>query len=254
MSDPSVKAPLENRTVQELQALAATAAAAPDNRAKSAPGLSRAARLHLIDQLSRWSGSGLALFAGLAIFNAIVIARALPLRAAVWSLMLFAALYLCRRYRSEFRRGDAIAARPFRWRANYTSSLAVVSAAFGAGAFLLAPTGAPPAAAMQTLALMLAGATIAAALNLAHRPAAAAAGLPAFAAIFASSFISFGFSQFTALVLVAGISGASFVLAASVEAARRAGQRFPRTALVRREADRGRRSAQTAPEKSAVAS
>ncbi|HNS85603.1 MAG TPA: hypothetical protein PKH09_01795 [Parvularculaceae bacterium] len=239
MSTPKAPGAPDGKTVQELQAMAAEAA--------------RAARLHLIDQLSRWSGSGLALFAGIAIFNGVVIARALPLRAAAWTLILFAALYLCRRYRSAFRRGEAIAAKPFRWRAYHTSSLAVVSAAFGAGAFLLLPGGTPPAAAMQTLASMLAAALIAAALNLAHRPAAAAAGLPAFAAISAASLFAFGLTQFTIVVLAAGLSGAAFIAVASAEAARRAEQRFPRTAIVRREADRRATPAMPAAAKSAIA-
>ncbi|MCB2098134.1 MAG: hypothetical protein KDE05_10910 [Parvularculaceae bacterium] len=244
---------LEGKSVQELQAAAeaALSSGAPQSRRGR---LSRAARLHLIDQLSRWGGSGLALFAGVAVFNGVVIARALPMRSAVWALMLFAALYYCRRQRKEFRRGDHIASRPFRWRAHYTSSLAVVSAAFGAGAFLLLPTGVDAAAAMQTLALMLAATAIASSFNLAHRASAAAAGLPAFAAIAAAALISFGWSQFTVVVFVAGLSAAGFVGLASSLAARRAEQRFPRTALARREVDRTPAVPSVQPGRTAIAS
>lgn len=227
----------EGKTVQELQSLAAEAALshagpAPQTR------LSRGARLHLIDQLSRWGGSGLALFAGSAIFIALVIARDLPLRSAVWSALIFSTLYLGRRYRKEFRRGDRIASHPFRWRAYYASTLVVASAAFGAGAFLLIPDSVAPSAAMETLALMLVAAIGAAAFHAAHGPSAAAAGLPALAAIAGAALATFGLDLFTMSVLFAGAAGAGFVALASAEIRKRAAARFPRTTLVRREIER----------------
>lgn len=225
------------KTVQELQAIAAQAALAPPARAGAVP-LSRSARLHLIDQLSRWGGSGLALFAGVSIFIALIPARDMPIRTAVWASMIFAALYLCRRYRKEFRRGDKIASHPFRWRAYYVSTLAVVSAAFGAGAFLLLPDSVAPAAAMQTLALMTVAAVGAAAFNAAHRASAASAGLPAFVATAGAAAATFGASLFTGAILAAGVAGAAFVAGASIEAERRAALRFPRTTRARREIER----------------
>lgn len=244
---------LEGKTVQELQSLAAEAAL---NRAAPAPreDLSRGARLHLIDQLSRWGGSGLALFAGAAIFIALVVARNLPLRSAVWAALLFGALYLCRRYRKEFRRGDRIASHPFRWRAYYASSLAVVSAAFGAGAFLLVPDSNAPVAAMQTLALMLVAAIGAAAFHVAHRPSAAAAGLPAFIAIAGAAAATLGPAPFTMVLLFAGAAGAGFVALASAEARKRAAARFPRTTLIRREVERPAAATRVAAGERAVAS
>ncbi|OFW99551.1 MAG: hypothetical protein A3E78_00130 [Alphaproteobacteria bacterium RIFCSPHIGHO2_12_FULL_63_12] len=227
---------LNGKTVQELQAIAATASMAPPPRGKVA--LSRSARLHLIDQLSRWGGSGLALLAGASIFIAMVPARDMPIRASVWAVMIFASLYLCRRYRKEFRRGDKIASRPFRWRAYYVSTLAVVSAAFGAGAFLLLPDSVPPVAAMQTLALMTAAIVGAAAFHAAHRMSAVAAGLPAFVATAGAAAATFGASLFTFAVLAAGAAGAAFVIAVSIESEKRAAARFPRTAHARREIER----------------
>lgn len=227
---------LNSKTVQELQALAAAASLAPPPRGRIA--LSRSARLHLIDQLSRWGGSGLALLAGASIFIAMVPARDMPIRASVWAVMMFASLYLCRRYRKEFRRGDKIASRPFRWRAYYVSTLTVVSAAFGAGAFLLLPDNLAPAAAMQTLALMTAAVVGAAAFHAAHRASAAAAGLPAFVAIAGAAAGTFGASLFTFAVLAAGAAGTAFVIAASIESEKRAAARSPRTAHARREIER----------------
>jgi hypothetical protein len=213
-------------SVRDLQARAAAAARGGRR------GLSRAARLLLIDQLSRWGGTGLACFAGAALFAAIAVATGAPVRSAVWLLLLFGALYVCRRYRTEFRRGHQIAARPFRWRSYYTASLAVVSAAFGAGAPLL--VAAPDEGAARLLILMLAAASAAAAFNAAHRAAAAAAGLPAAIAVAAAAIGAFGASSFAILILAAALAAASGVLLLSAAAERRAGARFPRTALQRR--------------------
>lgn len=230
-------ADLDSKTVQELQALAASAAR-PANGTKAGRKLSRAARLHLIDQLSRWGGSGLALFAGAAIFIALVIARDIPVRTAIFASLIFASLYLCRRYRKEFRRGDHISSHPFRWRAYYTSTLTVVSAAFGAGAFLLLPDSVGATGAYQILALMVVATLGAAAFHSTHLPSAAAAGLPAFAAVISASIATFGMSLFSILMIVAGAAGASFVALASFEAEKRAVHRFPRTTLARREIER----------------
>jgi len=225
---------LAGRTVQELQSLAAAAAAQTPGPSPRKP-ISRAARLHLIDQLSRWGGSGLALFAGVSIFIAIVTARQLPMRAAVWTALVFGALYLCRRYRKEFRRGDPIASRPFRWRSYYTSTLTVVSAAFGAGAFLLLPGGATEIAAVETLGLMLAATIGAAAFHAAHRASAAAAALPALLAISGAGAMTFGPTALTAALLSAAAATGIGVAIAAAFVEKRAAARFPRTSFSRRE-------------------
>jgi hypothetical protein len=229
-------APLEGRTVQELQSLAA--AAAQTTGAAPRKPISRAARLHLIDQLSRWGGSGLALFAGVSIFIAIVVARPLPMRAAVWAALVFGALYLCRRYRKEFRRGDPIASRPFRWRSYYTATLSVVSGAFGAGAFLLLPQGASETAAVETLGLMLLATAGAAAFHAAHRASAAAAALPSLLAISGAGAMTFGPSALTGALLTAAAAAGVGVALAAAFVEKRAAARFPRTSFQRREAFR----------------
>lgn len=233
---PTPTGALEGKTVKELQSFAAEAVALPAR--PRARAMSRAARLHLIDQLSRWGGSGLALFAGVSIFIATTIARPIPMRAAVWAALIFGALYLCRRYRAEFRRGDRIASRPFRWRAYYSSTLAVVSAAFGAGAFLLLPEGLAEAAAIQTLVLMLAAAIGASAFHAAHGPSAAAAGLPATLAITGAAAVTFGPATTTLVLAAVGTIGAGIVAELARRIAKRASSRFPRTSFVRREAAR----------------
>jgi len=236
-----ISASLSGKTVQELQAIAAEAAAAPAPR--ESRRLSRAAQLHLIDQLSRWGGSGLALLAGVSIFIAIVPARDMPIRMSVWAALIFASLYVCRRYRKEFRRGDRIASRPFRWRAYYASTLSVVSAAFGVGAFLIIPGAGNETAAAQMLGVMAVAAIAAAAFHAPHRASAAAAGIPALSAIALASASTPGLSGFTAILLGGGTLAIACIAVLARAAERRAELRFPRTASPRREADRGRSDA-----------
>lgn len=236
MAGSKAKSPLDGKSVQELQVLAAEAAAlhpAPPRRR-----LSRAALLYLIDQLSRWGGSGLALFAGVAIFLSIT-ARQQPVRAFIWTAIMFAALYACRRFRKEFRRGDRIAARPFRWRAYYTASIAVVSAAFGAGAFLLVPAKALGGfGSLETLALLFIASCAASILHIAHRPTALAAGLPALLLIAGAAFVRVGPGPLSTFVATASVLCVGALVALSGESARRAASRFPRTSFVRREVER----------------
>ncbi|MDZ7628587.1 MAG: hypothetical protein U5J99_09340 [Parvularculaceae bacterium] len=220
--------------VHELQAMAAEAAL-PIAQARKTR--SRAASLHLIDLLSRWGGSGLAVFAAAAIFITTVVARDQPLRAGVWAAMVFAALYLCRRYRREFRRGDKIAARPFRWRAYYTATIAVVSAAFGAGAFLLA-IPAQGAARVEIIALLIAGTLTAAGLHTAYRSTALAAALPASMFVAVATLRMSGISLVTVAILAILVAGSVALWIASGQIGAAADRRFPRTRLIRREIER----------------
>lgn len=219
-------------TVHELQRLAQEAALRPRRRK---PKVSRAARLHLIDMLSRWAASGLALFAGVSIFIAVSAGRAYPLRAAVWAAMVFAALYVCRRLQQEFRAGGRSASRPFRWRANYTSAMCVLSAAFGAGAVIVAPAGAPAAFAFETLAVMLAATLGGALFHAAHGRTAIAACAPAAVFIFMGAYRTGG-----AGMALAAFSGAAAIGAAAIYLyhgfiCERAVRRFPRMGVLRRE-------------------
>ncbi len=227
----------EPLSVHELQALAAEAASetgAPARRTAR----SRAANLHLIDLLSRWGGPGLAIFAAAGIFIAIVFAREMPLRAGVWAAMLFAALYLCRRYRKDFRAGDKIASRPFRWRAHYTSTMAVISAAFGSGAFLLAVPAATVSARIEIIAVLVLGVLAASAFHTAHRLTAFAALLPASAFVVLAQMRIDGLSLFTLWTMTILALGTGAVWAASAVIGATADRKYPRTGLVRREFDR----------------
>ena len=219
----------------EAEARAIGAPATPQDRAPAGVfdfaqrrSLSRAAQLNLIDALSRFGASGLGLIAGLTIFGATYLGRAYPFRASVWAVLVFAGLYLCRRYRFEYRAGKAFAGRPFRWRTHYTAALAVLSAGFGAGAFLVSPAAAGPGHALQTHAALGVGLIVAALLQSAHGASARAAFLPGTTFVLAASLSRLGAGFETmGLTAVAIAAWASLNVVADRVAAR-ADARFPR--------------------------
>ena len=215
------------RDLQERAKLAARPASGRKSR------LSRAARLHLIDVLSRTGGTGLALAAGVSIFVAVSNGRDAPFRAGVWLMLICAAIYFCRRLRRDFRAGERITASPFRWRANYTSALAVLGAALGAGAMITAPVGS--GAVFATGALIFIAAGGGAAAHLAHGRSAAALFVPA------AAFIVAAFAR-ESLMLALSVAFGSLLAGAGLFAASRrlqahAAARFPRTGFVRRAVD-----------------
>lgn len=217
-------------SVRDLQQLAQGA----DLRPRRKRPLSRAARLQLIDILSRWSGSGLALIAGVAIFVAISAGRAYPFRAAVWTLMVLAALYVCRRLAQEFRSGARSASRPFRWRADYTAALSVLGAAFGAGAVIVLPRGAPAELAFQSIALLAAASLGAGAIHSAHGRSAIAASLPAALFIFLGAWTQGGLALAFWGVGGAATTGALALVLFHRYLRGRAASQFPRTGYARR--------------------
>lgn len=225
-------ATLQGKTVRELQELAAQTTA-PRRRRK--PGLSRAARLHLIDILSRWSGLGLALAAGVSVYMAVVAGRAYPVRAGAWALMMLAALWVARRLRSEFRDGSRLSSRPFRWRASFTASLSVLGVILASAPILLAPAGAPAIFGVQILALSLTAGFAAALAASAHAPSAAAFAIPA--AIFSVlAALRAGDSGLLAASFATSVLGLTGLYLAARSLEKGAARAYPRTTLVRREA------------------
>jgi hypothetical protein len=224
---------LQGKTVRELQELAR--AAPIDSRPHRRKSLSRAARLHLIDMLSRWSGSGLALIAGAGIYMALTAGRTEPARAAAWTIMLIGALWTCRRLRNEFRSGGVVSARPFRWRASYTSCLCVLGVVLASAPILLSPAGAPP-----SLLLQIAGITVVAGLgaslvHTAHFASAAAISAPVSAfAVLAG--IRSGDPMLVGAGAAAAALATTLIFAANRIISIGAAQRYPRTSLHRREA------------------
>lgn len=221
-----LEAELETRAPRPLQG--------PLKTRRAQRQFSRAASLQLIDQLSRRGGSALALCAGIAIFVAIAPARDTPLRAAVWIAMIFAALFVCRRLLTRFRCGETSAMRPFRWRADYTAALSVLSAAFGAGAFLLTPSGADEIVKAQVLGLILAGAAGAGLAHAAHPATAAAASLPAMTGVALAGLRGFGATEFEFWLLATAALALVVTAAAARAASADALRRFPRSRYVRR--------------------
>ncbi|HOP20194.1 MAG TPA: hypothetical protein PK585_08945 [Amphiplicatus sp.] len=223
-------------TVHELQALAEKAARRKPRRKSR---LSRAAQLQLIDILSRWAASGLAVIAGISIFIAITAGQPYPMRAAAWGVMVLSSLYLCRRLQREFRAGERCAARPFKWRSNYTAALAVLGAAFGAGAVVALPKGAPAELAFQTLALLISATLGAGLLHAAHGRSAAAIAAPAAFFIFLGAARDVGLSLALGWVGAAAATGGAAIFLFNRYLRERAIRRFPRTGLLRREIDSG---------------
>lgn len=218
-----------DKDIKELQRLAQSAPVTSTRRRK-AP--SRAAQLESIDILSRWSAGGLALIAGVGIFLSVTVGRSFPSRAAAWALMLLAALWVCRQMQAQFRAGNELAARPFRWRASFAACLCVVGVAFASAPILLAPSSASGAIAAQTAALTLVGAFGAALFFATHLNSAAAIIVPGVVfPLFAAFRNSDGSSAvFTALAAAAGIAG---ILAFRYALNTRIIKRHPRTTFLR---------------------
>ncbi len=223
---------LHKKNVRELQELAREAPVAPNRDRRKA--LSRAAGLHLIDMLSRQSATGLALIAGVSIYLAITAGRQYPARAAAWAAMILCALWVCRRLRSQFRSGNAITSRPFRWRASYTSCLSVLGVILASGPILLAPAGAPQPMILQIAVLTLLAASGAAMLHTAHFTSAAAFAAPG--AIFAIlTGLRSGDAGLSAAGLAAALICVTGVYAVSRVIQAKAARQHPRTTFVRRD-------------------
>ena len=168
--------PLHQKDVRELQHLAQEMPITPRANRRQKP--SRTAMLELIDILSRWSATGLALIAGLSIYLALTAGRAYPARAACWALLMISALWVCRRLLSQFRSGSASAGHPFHWRASYTSCLSVLGVVFASAPILLTPVGAPTSIYLQVAAVGLVGGFAAAIAHSAHMTTAFALAVP----------------------------------------------------------------------------
>ncbi|WP_411817403.1 hypothetical protein [Hyphococcus sp. DH-69] len=235
ISGDMADAPLQAKTVRELQELAQNA---PVTRAKAKrPVISRAARLHLIDILSRWSGPGLALVAGASIYLAVLAGRTHPGRATAWALMMFSALWVCRRLRDNFRAGSNHASRPFRWRSSFTAAVSVLGVILASAPILLVPATAFAAHGIQIFALTIIISFATGLALIAHLPSAAAVVIPG--AIFA---ILTGLRGNDAGLLAAAVATSVLGIAGLYLANRmleqNAAKRFPRTTFLRREIDR----------------
>ncbi len=226
------------KTIKELQQLAQAAPAHARSRKKQP---SRAAMLEAIDLLSRWSGAGLAVIAGIGVYLSITVGRAYPARAAAWALMLLAALYVCRRLQLKFRAGAEIAAHPFRWRASFASCLCVLGVAFASAPILLTPVDAAPILAAQAAALTLGGAFCAAIFFSAHLNSAAAVCLPGAAFPLLAAWRS-GDAAAALYASFAAATGVALILVVRYAVANRLALRHPRTTLLRSDAMRAEHS------------
>lgn len=197
--------------------------------------MSRAGRLSQIDRLSRWSATGLAVIAGASIYAAVVAGQLTPFRSAVWILLVLAGVWTCRKYQANYRTGDVICARPFRWRANYTACLSVLGVAFGCGAVLLVDDSTSSFFVLQIIAMTLAGSTISGIAHAAHPPSVISIVLPPVIFCFAAA----AKGGLTGYMLYGVIAGVVFCIATTAFAAAamdfEARRRHPRTTFLRGE-------------------
>ena len=231
-SDPE-KAPhdLAEKSVKELQSMAVDVdLTAPQRRA---PVLSRAGQLHLIDDLSRTAGAGLGVAAGLCVFLAVTIGRDLPVRAGAWLVIVGAALYVCRSLQRDFRRGDAISTRPFRWRAHYTSALSVLSAALGAGVIMLGPSGGDPALAAVTAPVLMIGLAVIGLCHTAHGASLAAALMPGLSLASLGAFRALGVGALSVTISAILIAATALGVFLHYRQFANAKTRFPRAPRLR---------------------
>lgn len=234
---------------RELTALQARATSRPDgpsvralqtatqdfSRPVEPASPSRAAQLQLIDDLSRRGDAGVAVLVGACVAVAVTSGGIEPWRTALWLGLVFVSAYATGRLRRTFRRGERSAGRPFRWRANYTASLAVLSASAGAGALILHPQASDVPAATDLLFALALAAPVAAWFHRSHRNSAVAAAAPAL------SFLALAaWRESTETPLVAAVASClaaiafAASLAASSSAIRDATRAHPRTRLPRR--------------------
>lgn len=225
MAEPAAN----EKSIKELQRLAREA---PERTRPRRKKPSRAAMLESIDLLSRWSAAGLAMIAGAGIYLSVTIGRDYPARAAAWALMLFAALYVCRRLQLKFRAGAEISAHPFRWRASFTSCLCVLGVAFASAPILLTPVDAAPILAAQAGALSIGGAFVAAIFFSAHLNSAAAICVPGAIFPLLAAWRS-GDAAAAIYALLAAATGFGLVLVVRYAVAKRTALRHPRTSLLR---------------------
>ena len=223
--------PLDQKDVRELQHLAQEMPIQPRTNRRRPP--SRTAMLELIDILSRWSITGLALIGGLSIYLAMTAGRVYPARAACWALLMIGTLWVCRHLLSQFRSGGASAGHPFHWRASYTSCLSVLGVVFASAPILLTPVGAPAAIYLQVTAIGLIGGFAAAIAHSAHLTTAFALAVPT-AILPLLSAIRAGDAALTAVVAALSIMGLTMSFGLNRVIAGDAAKRNPRTSLLRR--------------------
>ena len=242
-------APAPGPTVRDLQAMAA---AAVKSRRMRRHRPSRAARLHLIDLLSRSALAGLAVVAGVGIFVAVTAGRDEPVRAAIWAATLCAALFVARGLASEFRSGSRNTARPFLWRAQYTAALFVVGAAFGSGAVIVINEGSSRQLALETLSAISLGALAASLAHAAYGRCAAALWVPVSIFVFLGAWRLDGLSLaiFGGAAMCAAGAAALFLVSRMLRSS--AVRRFPRTSLSRRTAEDDERAFETPGEAAAA--
>lgn len=192
--------------------------------------LSRAAYLHLIDQLAKVGPTGIIVILLVTAWISITCFAVNPAATLVWAscVALSGGKLLIRNH--SFLAGDAkIASRPFHWRSCHTANLSVFGTAFGAGMIMLIPeTGAPNSGGVLG-ALIICSTLFATGTQLAHGRAALSLILPV---LLFTGWAAFRLS-IPATVLTIGSAVLIVVMTmlamASILILRQAERRYPRT-------------------------
>lgn len=123
---------------------------------------SRAAMLSLISRLARHSvpmlslvAISIAVIAGFYTISTSALTLPLVGRLFYWLVLAAGALFFTAHRLRLFRQGLAYNGRPFTWRAHYTCTMAVLSTALGAAAFLLTPMSLSPIAVLMICGVLV---------------------------------------------------------------------------------------------------
>lgn len=145
-------------------------------RRRRRTGLTRAARLFIVQRLSAAATPALLTILGCAL-GAIAISFSFAgprIGPVFWLAALTGALGIAHGLAANFRNGAERRSRPFQWRTDFTACLLLVGAAFGGGALILAPAGTSISHLTATLLFFNGGAFAAGLMLGVSAPAAAA--------------------------------------------------------------------------------
>ncbi len=192
--------------------------------------LSRAACLHLINRLARYSPSGIILMMLVSVWVGVSNFSHAPIPSMLWAgMVMVSGGKLLIRNRS-FLAGDAsVASRPFYWRACHTSNLAVFGTAFGAGMIMLIPANVALDSSIGLMVLMIIASFFGAVAQFAHGRAIFAILFPVLVfASWATYRIGLPASYIT-IASAAAITSLTLLALLAMVMVRRADNRYPRT-------------------------
>ena len=180
---------------------------------------------------------------GASVLLAALVGRTDPLGASIWIILVLTSLYLARRLQSGYRTGSRRTDRPFRWRAEYTATLSVLSAGFGSGAFFL--TAAAPATDLvrvQIIAGICVALLLAGLMHAAHARAAAAMAAPGLGFAAVATLVRLDCPLFSAALITVSAALLYALLAFSQRTMKTIHDEFPRSTVMRGSVEKTKRN------------